>query len=326
MSTQHRGRWALGLHMLPTSMTVLAICAGLTSIKVALDGRPDIAVVLLAGAAVLDGLDGRVARILHASSQLGGRIDSLADLVNFGVAPALVVYVSLPSTFRVGWILAPLYASCIALRLARFNALVDDGTQPACSREVFVGMPAPAAAGMAILPLVAKVQFGAGWWTSDWFFCPWLVACSALVISRIPMRNLPAVSARPNAAIILLAVLAIVASAFLFPYLVIMVVNVAYLCHIPLSVRSRRWLAAHPEGMWRETQAAAHRAARDPKRPAEGPDGMTPEGSLTENSRTRQTVTTAKLDGPHPDRRMHRQGGSNGPVERGKRRRRIARL
>jgi len=205
-------------------------------------------VVLLAVAAVLDALDGRVARILDASSRMGKKIDSLADALNFGVACALVVYVSLLSTFPAGWIVALLYATCIALRLARFSALSDDGTLPAYSREFFIGMPAPAGAGMAILPLVAKVQFGEGWWTSEWFFCPWLVACSALVISQLPMRKIPDVSVPPSLAAVLLAVLAIVvAAAFLFPYIVIMVVNVAYLCHIPFSVRRHRWLAAHPE-------------------------------------------------------------------------------
>jgi CDP-diacylglycerol---serine O-phosphatidyltransferase len=248
MSAQRRARRAVGLHVMPTSMTVLAICAGLTSIKFALDGRPHIAVVLLAVAAVLDGLDGRVARILDASSRMGKEVDSLADALSFGVAPALVVYVSLLSTFPAGWIVTLLYAICIVLRLARFNALCDDGTLPAHSREFFVGMPAPAGAGMAILPLVAKVQFGEGWWTSEWFFCLWLVACSALVVSELPMRKIPNVSVPPSLAAVLLAVLAIVvAAAFLFPYVVIMLVNVAYLCHIPFSVRSHRWQAAHPE-------------------------------------------------------------------------------
>jgi CDP-diacylglycerol--serine O-phosphatidyltransferase len=131
MSARRQARRAVGLHILPilpTSMTVLAICAGLTSIKFALDGQPHIAVVLLAVAAVLDGLDGRMARILHASSRMAKEIDSLADAINFGVAPALVVYVSLLSTSPAGWIVVLLYAACIALRLARFNVLSDDGT------------------------------------------------------------------------------------------------------------------------------------------------------------------------------------------------------
>lgn len=249
MNTRRSFRWAACRRTLPTSMTVLAICAGLTSVKVAFDGRPGIAVVLLAAAAVLDGLDGRVARMLNATSPMGGEIDSLADAINFGVAPALVVYVSLLLTAPAGWIVALLFAVCIALRLARFNALLDDGTLPAYTREFFVGMPAPAAAGQAILPLVAKVQFGEGWWTSQWFLGPWLVGCSALAVSRLPMRKIPAVAVRPNL-VLSLAVLAIsVVAAVLFPYIVIMVVNLAYLLHIPFSVRSSRWLAAHPE-LW----------------------------------------------------------------------------
>jgi len=260
MSTRRPVRWAVGRNILPTSMTALALCAGLTSIKFALDGRPDISVVLLAVAAVLDGLDGRVARILNASSRMGGELDSLADAIDFGIATALVVYVSLLSTSPVGWLVVLLFAVCIALRLARFNAERDDGTLPAYTREFFVGMPAPAAAGMAILPLVAKVQFGAGWWTSQWLLAIWLTVCSALVVSRLPMRKMPAVTVRPNLAVSL-AVLAISAVAmFLYPYIVIIVVNLAYLFHIPFSVRSSRWLAAHPE-VWGE-KPKQRRAAR----------------------------------------------------------------
>lgn len=261
MSSPGPARRAVGL--IPTAMTVLAICAGLTSIEFALGGRPGIAVVLLAAAAVLDGLDGRVARILNASSPMGQEIDSLADAINFGVAPAFVVYVSLLSTSNAGWIVVLLYAVCIVLRLARFNALLDDGTLPAYSREFFVGMPAPAGAGMAILPLVAKVQFGAGWWTSEWFLYPWLVACSALVVSQLPMRKIPAIAVRPHPAALLVALAILAATAFRFPYLVIMAVNVAYLCHIPFSIRSHRWLAAHPES---RGGAAKRRRARHASR------------------------------------------------------------
>jgi CDP-diacylglycerol--serine O-phosphatidyltransferase len=259
--------------MLPTSVTVLAICAGLTSIKFALDGRPGIAVVLLATAAVLDLLDGRVARILNASSPMGKEIDSLADAIDFGVAPALVVYVSLLSSSPAGWIVVLLYAACVALRLARFNAMLNDGTQPAYTQKFFVGMPAPAAAGMAILPLVAKVQIGEGWWTSQWFYCPWLVACSVLVVSRLPMKKLPAVAVRPNPAVLLALLATVAATAFLFPYIVIMVVNVAYLCHIPFSVASHRWLAAHPEA-WDEKPSSGARGGR-PAAPA-GPQADWP--------------------------------------------------
>jgi CDP-diacylglycerol--serine O-phosphatidyltransferase len=258
-------RRSVNLRILPSSMSVLAICAGLTSIRFALEAQPHVAMALIAAAAILDGLDGRVARILDAESRIGEEIDSLADAVNFGVAPAVVVYVSLLSTSQAGWVVVLFYAVSIVLRLARFNALLDDATLPSYTREFFVGMPAPAGAISALGPLAAKLQFGVGWWTSPWFVCAWVAGCSMLVVSRIPMKKMHAVSVPPNLAAVLLAVLAIVAAAaFLFPYILIMVAIVAYLCHIPFSMRSHRWLAAHPEA-WGEApkqRRATRRAIR----------------------------------------------------------------
>jgi CDP-diacylglycerol--serine O-phosphatidyltransferase len=246
-------------------MSVLAICAGLTSIRFALEHQPHAAMALIAAAAVLDGLDGRVARILDAESRMGEEIDSLADAVNFGVAPAVVVYLSILSTSRAGWVAVLLYAVCIVLRLARFNALLEDATLPAYEREFFVGMPAPAGAIAALGPLAATMQFGNGWWASPWFVCAWVVGCSILVVSRIPMKKMHAVSVPPNLAAVLLALLAIVAAAaFVAPYILVMVAIAAYLCHIPFAVRSHGWLAAHPEawGDKPKQRRAARRAIR----------------------------------------------------------------
>jgi CDP-diacylglycerol---serine O-phosphatidyltransferase len=251
MTTRPRSKRVVPLRILPSSMSVLAICAGLTSIRFALEGQAYVAIALIAAAAILDGLDGRVARALDAESRMGEEIDSLADAVNFGVAPAMVVYVSMLSS-SAGWVAVLLYAVSIVLRLARFNALLDDETQLPFAREFFVGVPAPAGAICVLGPLAAKLQFGAGWWTSPWFVLAWVAACSLLVVSRIPMRKMHAVSVPPNLAALLLASLAIVAAAaFLFPYILIMVIIAAYLCYIPFSVRSYHWLAAHPEA-WGE--------------------------------------------------------------------------
>ena len=264
MITKPRGRRVVPLRILPSSMSVLAICAGLTSIRFALEGQPHVAMALIAAAAILDGLDGRVARILDAESRMGEEIDSLADAVNFGVAPAVVVYVSMLNS-PAGWVVVLLYAVSIVLRLARFNALLDDATQPAFAREYFVGVPAPAGAILTLGPLAAKLQFGVGWWTSPWFVCALVAACSLLVVSRIPMRKMHAVSVPPNLAALLLAALTIVAAAaFLFPYILIMVLIAAYLLYIPFSVHSYRWLAAHPEA-WGEKpkqRRATRRAIR----------------------------------------------------------------
>lgn len=229
-------------------MTVLSICAGLTSIKFALEHQPKAAMALIAAAAILDGLDGRVARILDAQSRLGAEIDSLADAVNFGVTPALVVYVTMLSKSPAGWVVVLLYAVCVVLRLARYNALQDDGTQPSYTHEFFVGMPAPAGAISMIGLIGLKLQFGEGWWTSATFLCIWITGTSALMISKIPMRKMHAAAVPPNWAAPLLALLAIAAAAaVLAPYMLIWVIIVAYLCHVPFAVHSQRWLAAHPE-------------------------------------------------------------------------------
>jgi CDP-diacylglycerol---serine O-phosphatidyltransferase len=248
MTTRNRGRRAVNLRILPSSMSVLAICAGFTSIRFALQHQPHTAMALIAAAAILDGLDGRVARILDAESRMGEEIDSLADAVNFGVAPAVVVYVSLLTPSQAGWVAVLLYAVSIVLRLARFNALLDDDSRPPYTREFFVGMPAPAGAIAALAPLAAELQFGHGWWDSPWLVCAWLTACSMLVVSRLPMKKMHALSVPPNLAAVLLASVAIVAAAaILFPYILVLVGIAAYLIHIPFSVRSHRWLVAHPE-------------------------------------------------------------------------------
>jgi CDP-diacylglycerol--serine O-phosphatidyltransferase len=258
----------MSLQLLPSAMTVLSMCAGLTSIKFALQHQPIPAMALIAAAAILDALDGRVARILGAQSRLGAEIDSLADAVNFGVTPALVVYVTLLSKWPVGWAVVLLYMVCVVLRLARYNALQDDESQPSYTKEFFVGMPAPAGAVSMIGLMGLKLQFGEGWWTSVWFLTIWITGTSILLVSTIPMKKLHTVAIPPNLAAPLLAVLAVVAAAaVLAPYILIWVIIISYLCHIPFAVRSKRWLANHPEA-W-DDKPGQRRAARRATRRAQ---------------------------------------------------------
>ncbi|OBH57797.1 CDP-diacylglycerol--serine O-phosphatidyltransferase [Mycobacterium sp. E2479] len=265
MISKPRGRPAVNLQILPSAMTVLSVCAGLTSIRFALEHQPKAAMALIAAAAILDGLDGRVARILDAQSRMGEEIDSLADAVNFGVTPAIVIYVTLLTTSPAGWVVILLYAVCVVLRLARFNALLDDGSQPSYAHEFFVGMPAPAGAISMIGLIGLKLQFGDGWWTSPLFLCIWITGTSILMVSKIPMRKMHAVAVPPSWAAPLLALLAIcAAAAVLAPYMLIWVIIVVYLCHIPFAIRNSRWLAAHPEA-WDDApkqRRAARRAIR----------------------------------------------------------------
>lgn len=268
MTDKRRDRRTASLQLLPSAMTVLSICAGMTSIKFALDGKPIPAMALIAAAAILDALDGRVARILGAQSRLGAEIDSLADAVNFGVTPALVVYVMLLSKWPVGWAVVLLYAVCVVLRLARYNAQQDDETQLAYQHEFFVGMPAPAGAVSMIGTIALKLQFGEGWWTSVWFLAVWITGTSMLMVSAIPMKKLHTVAIPPNWAVPLLAVLAAVAAAaVLQPYILIWVIIVAYLCHVPFAVRTKSWLAKHPE-VW-DDKPKQRRAVRRADRRAQ---------------------------------------------------------
>ncbi len=254
------------MRILPSATTVLAICAGLTSIKFALDDRPAIALALIGAAAILDGIDGGIARALDAQSRMGAEIDSLADAVNFGVAPALVVYVTLLPTSPVGWIFALLYCVCIVLRLARFNALLDDDTKPAYTRQYFTGMPAPCGAVGVIAPLAAMLQFGQGWWTTPWFVCLWFAANATLLVSRVPTLALKSVSMPPNAApFLLIAIAAAAAALLLFPYVLLLLSVVGYVCTIPFTIRSQRWVQARPE-TWNDKPRQRRQARREIRR------------------------------------------------------------
>ena len=138
----------------PNLITALALCSGLTAIRVAIDGLWETAVIMVIVAGVLDGIDGRVARMMHGESRFGAELDSLSDAIAFGVAPALILYLwSLQTMPRLGWLLALVHALFCALRLARFNARIDLDHQPHKSAGFLTGVPAPAGAILAMVPL-----------------------------------------------------------------------------------------------------------------------------------------------------------------------------
>jgi CDP-diacylglycerol---serine O-phosphatidyltransferase len=259
----------LSLRILPSAMTVAAICLGLSAVKFALEGKATESMALLAGAAILDALDGRAARMLKATSKMGEEIDSLADAVNFGVAPAFIVWALMLRESPVGWIVVLVYAVCIVLRLARYNAMLAQD-RPAYESEYFVGMPAPAGAIGSIGPIAAKLQFPGPWWDThwaEWIVIIWMIGVSLLAVSAIPMRKVHTFAVSPNMYLPLLVVLAIIVAASIqYGYLVIMAIIVAYVIHIPFAIRTKDWLSKHPE-VWddkpkvqRQTRRAIRRA------------------------------------------------------------------
>lgn len=176
--------------MVPNLITVLAICAGLSGIRLAFEGRVETAVVMVLLAAFLDAVDGRAARMLKASSKFGAQMDSLADIVNFGVAPALVLYAYLlDRAGAIGWIAALLFAIACGLRLARFNVMLDDQVRPAWQADYFVGVPAPAGAVLVMLPIYVGFLGIAPTPAMAFAASAYAVAVAILMVSRLPVYS-----------------------------------------------------------------------------------------------------------------------------------------
>jgi len=172
--------------LVPNVITLLAICAGLTAIRMAIEGRTELALGLIVFAAVLDGVDGRVARMIKGQSRFGAELDSLADFVNFGVAPALILYFwQLHDLNNVGWIAAMIFAISGGLRLARFNATMDDPNKPAFAANYFTGVPAPLGAICVLLPMYL-VFIGAPQLPAP-ITAVFTLAIAFLMVSRLPV-------------------------------------------------------------------------------------------------------------------------------------------
>src|SRR5476649_859525 len=174
--------------LLPNLITLLALCAGLTAIRLAVENKLELAMAAIVFAALLDGIDGRIARLLKGTSRFGAELDSLADFVDFGVAPALVLYVAnLHAAKNFGWVAALLFAMACALRLARFNVMINED-QPTWQKTFFLGMPAPAGAIVALLPIYVHYAFDLGQPTlqSAVIESLYVLAVALLMASRVP--------------------------------------------------------------------------------------------------------------------------------------------
>ncbi len=264
-----RARPPAAVRLLPSVVTILALCAGLSAVKFALEGQLGFALAMIGAAAILDALDGRIARLLDATSKIGAELDSLADVISFGVAPALVLYVTLLEGSSTGWIIALVYAVAMVLRLARFNTLLEVDDTPGYASEFFTGVPAPAGALIVLTPIAAYQEWGDGWWASFYVVCGWTVFTAALAVSRVPTLALKTVSVPPRMAAALLILVALAAAALItFPLVLLMVLVAIYLAHIPFAVRSQRWVAARPY-TW-DAKPAERRAERRAIRRAPG--------------------------------------------------------
>jgi CDP-diacylglycerol--serine O-phosphatidyltransferase len=230
--------------LIPSMFTLMALCAGLTAIRMAIEHRYDVAVAAIVLAAFLDGIDGRVARLLKATSRFGAELDSLADFVNFGVAPAIIIFTwALSGHSTGGWIIVLIFAICAALRLARFNVSLDATDQPAWKSNYFVGVPAPAGALLLLLPLYVE---NLGLMKTHWLWPVILVytlGMSLLMVSQVPTFSGKFIGqrvAREHVLPVFLLAAFFVAMLLSYPYIVLTAGSVAYLAVIPVSFLSYR--------------------------------------------------------------------------------------
>src|SRR5690242_17799224 len=266
--------------LVPNLITLLALCAGLTAIRLAIEAKLEWAVAAIVFAATLDGIDGRVARMLKGTSRFGAELDSLADFVNFGVAPALILYFwGLHELGNAGWIGAMVFAICAGLRLARFNVMIDDPNRPPWAANFFVGMPAPGGAITVLLPIYVTFLGAPHLAFAAPLVLFYTLAIAFLMVSRLPVFSGKRVGKRVAPELVLpLFVVVVLFFALLiaYPWPVLTTGTILYLASLPFGFMSyrnyqRRELVAQPGVAPAETapQSVAPTTTRQP--PTEPP-------------------------------------------------------
>ncbi len=251
--------------LLPNMITLLSLCAGLTAIRLAIEGKIEWALGAIVFAAVLDGVDGRVARMLKGQSRFGAELDSLADFVNFGVVPGLILYFwGLNELGAIGWIAALVFAICMSLRLARFNVMADDPNRPAWMGNFFTGVPAPAGAIIVLLPIYVNLL---GLPRLNAIACVYTLIVAFLLVSTLPVFSGKKLGTRVRPDLVLpifVAIVLFVALLVSYPWVVLTIGTLAYLGSLPFG-----WMSAQ-KFRRQDAEAAAARAPETAPVPTDG--------------------------------------------------------
>ena len=222
--------------ILPNMFTLIGVCIGLSSIKFAFDAKFTLSIIAIIVAAIIDGLDGRIARLIQGTSKVGKELDSLTDVISFGVAPAFIMYFwKLNELGRIGWLICLIYVVCVALRLARFN--VNSGKEPSWRDNFFEGVPSPAGGVLVLMPLIYSLSDIQIINVNYDFFVPILfVIISILLISKVPTYALKKISVPRNMTIfLLLAVVSCFGLLLIYTFNAIVISGLIYFIMIPIS-------------------------------------------------------------------------------------------
>jgi CDP-diacylglycerol--serine O-phosphatidyltransferase len=244
MIRRHRLRDHSINRLIPNMLTLCALFAGLTSIRFALLERWDYAVIAILISAVFDALDGRIARLLDSTSKFGAELDSLSDFVSFGVAPAVIMFLwSTHEVKGVGWALVLAFSACMALRLARFNTKLDNADLPAWHSRFFTGVPAPAAAGLVLMPLIAWLEYGLVFLRSPFVVGLVVVGVAGLAVSRLPTFSFKRVRITQTLVLPTMTAVAIYAALLVsLPWATLFFTLLTYICTIPVAYQTHRRL------------------------------------------------------------------------------------
>jgi CDP-diacylglycerol--serine O-phosphatidyltransferase len=237
--------------MIPNVLTLLALAAGLSALRFSLQQQWEHAVLAIVVAGILDGLDGRIARILKGASKFGAELDSLSDFLCFGVAPAFVLYLwSMVAAGRFGWWLVLLLCICCALRLARFNTGLEAEDQPVWMRNFFVGVPSPAGAGLVLLPMVLWLQFDLPILREPVLVGLFMAAGACLMVSPIRTFSFKRIRVPPASVLPVMVGIGLYLALLLSnPWLTLSLTEIAYLISIVFSMRSYRELVRQEEAL-----------------------------------------------------------------------------
>ena len=229
--------------LLPNMLTLMSLFVGLTAVRFAMMERWEAAALAIVIASIFDVLDGRVARMLGATSKFGAELDSLADLTSFGVAPGLILYLWQLQQDATGfaWVGALVLAGCSALRLARFNTMLEDLNAPKWTKAYFTGVPAPAGAGLALLPMFCVLAFGEMWRPAPLLLAFWLVVVGGLMVSRLPTLAMKGRRVSPLFVAPIMAVVCLIAAGlFTQTWTTLSVLSGLYLALLPVGWLSYR--------------------------------------------------------------------------------------
>ncbi|MBI1272501.1 MAG: CDP-diacylglycerol--serine O-phosphatidyltransferase [Alphaproteobacteria bacterium] len=223
--------------LIPNILTLLSLCAGLSAIRFALNERWQAAIIAVVIAAIFDVLDGRVARMLNTSSKFGAELDSLSDLVSFGIAPALIMYLwALEPSGGLGWIAVLIFVVCAAMRLARFNTMLEDKETEVWKKAYFVGVPTPAGASLALLPLAWSFVLGDEWMHAPIVIAAWTILIGGLMVSRLPTYALKGRRVPRSWIVPIMFAAALVAAALVSnTWVTLGLLGIAYAVSLPVS-------------------------------------------------------------------------------------------